>query len=86
MTTAGLGDRGLGVEVYNQAGMQLVVHEGVIEGFNSVMAYLPERRIAVIILSNVNSRALRPMMNQLLNEAAGAKITTDHPGIGTLQP
>ncbi len=67
MTSAGLGGYGFGVEVSNRAGMQLIVHGGGIEGFNTVMGYLPERRIAIIILSNVNTSSLRGMFDQLLN-------------------
>ncbi len=45
----------------------MIVHEGVIEGYNAIMGYLPERKVTIIILSNVNTSSLRKMFNKLLD-------------------
>jgi CubicO group peptidase (beta-lactamase class C family) len=54
MTTAGKGDYGLGVQVTWQHGVEVVCHDGGIEGFNAYLGYVPGRQITVVVLSNVN--------------------------------
>ena len=66
MTTPGKVSHGFGVGVTTEDGMKLVEHNGAIEGFVAHLAYLPEPRIAVIVLSNVFGGAPPAMGNQLL--------------------
>jgi CubicO group peptidase (beta-lactamase class C family) len=74
MTTPGKGNYGLGVFVRNQDGLEVVDHGGGIEGFNTQLTYVPERRIAVIVLSNVNGAAPAAMGNQLLDVVLGKPV------------
>jgi CubicO group peptidase (beta-lactamase class C family) len=67
MTTPGKGDYGLGVFIANKDGVKVVSHGGGIEGFNTHLAYAPDRRIAIVVLSNVNGGAPDAMGDQLFD-------------------
>jgi len=54
MTTPGKGDYGLGVGVEDMDGLKLVQHGGGIEGFNTFLLSVPERKIVIVALANVN--------------------------------
>jgi len=51
-----------------------VDHGGGIEGFNTFLSYVPERKIAVVVLSNVNGGAPDQMAHQLLNVVLGKPV------------
>ena len=74
MTTPGLGDYGFGVFVKNSDGVRIVSHNGGIEGFNTSLAYVPERRLAVIVLSNMNGGAIGPVSEKLMQVALGKTV------------
>jgi len=74
MTTPGKGDYGLGVFVANKDGVKVVSHGGGIEGFNTHLAYAPDRRLAVVVLSNVNGGAPGSMGDQLLDVVLGKPV------------
>lgn len=74
MTTAGKGDYGLGVGVAQTDGVRTVLHGGGIEGFNTQLTYVPERKIAVVVLSNVSGLAPNNMAQQLLKVALGKAV------------
>jgi CubicO group peptidase (beta-lactamase class C family) len=74
MTTPGKGDYGLGVFIANRDGVRVVSHGGGIEGFNTNLMYAPEKRIAVIVLSNVNGGAPDSMGNQLMDTVLGKPV------------
>jgi CubicO group peptidase (beta-lactamase class C family) len=74
MTTAGKGNYGLGVGVDDKDGMKLVSHGGGIEGFNTFLSYIPEKRIAVVVLANVNGSAPGAMAGQLLDVVLGKPV------------
>jgi CubicO group peptidase (beta-lactamase class C family) len=71
MTTSG---KGLGVAVATEDGMKVVDHNGAIEGFVAHLAYVPELRIAVIVLSNVFGGAPPAMGNQLVEAMLGKTV------------
>lgn len=75
MTTPGKGDYGLGVEIGKRDGRTVIDHNGRIEGFDTYLAYEPEQRIAVVVLSNVNGVAPHVMGPQLLDVASGNSVT-----------
>ena len=75
MTTPGKGDYGLGVMAANKYGLKIVQHGGGIEGFNTNLMYVPDRRIAIIVLGNVNGSAPPVMSNQLLDVVLGKPVT-----------
>ena len=72
MTTAGKRNYGLGVE--DMDGLKVVDHGGGIEGFNTFLSYAPEKKIAVVVLSNVNGAAPDQMAHQLLNVVLGKPV------------
>src|SRR5579863_74098 len=74
MTTPGKGNYGLGVFIENHDGVRVVSHGGGIEGFNTHLAYAPEKQIAVIVLSNVNGAAPDTMGGQLMDTALGKPV------------
>ena len=75
MTTPGKGNYGLGVAVAEKDGLKEVSHGGGIEGFNTELIYVPERRIAVVVLGNVNGTAPALMGEQLLDVVLGKPVT-----------
>jgi CubicO group peptidase (beta-lactamase class C family) len=74
MTTAGKGDYGLGVEISKLDGVAVVQHDGGIEGFNTQLTYIPDRGIAIVVLSNVNGPAPGAMGEQLLGVVLGKPV------------
>jgi CubicO group peptidase (beta-lactamase class C family) len=74
MTTPGKGDYGFGVGVVQQNGVKVIQHGGGIEGFNTQLAYVPDRKITVVVLSNVNGSAPGSMGTQLLDVAMGKHV------------
>ena len=74
MTTAGKRNYGLGVGVEDMDGLKVVDHGGGIEGFNTFLSYAPEKKIAVVVLSNVNGAAPDQMAHQLLNVVLGKPV------------
>ncbi len=74
MTTPGKGNYGLGVFIENLDGVRVVSHDGGIEGFNTHLAYAPEKQIAVVVLSNVNGAAPGTMGGQLMNAVLGEPV------------
>jgi hypothetical protein len=75
MTTAGQGNYGLGIGVDTIDGLKVLQHDGGIEGFNTHLAYVPEKKIAVVVLSNVNGAAPGQMGGQLLDVVLGKPVT-----------
>jgi CubicO group peptidase (beta-lactamase class C family) len=74
MTTPGKVSHGFGIGVTAEDGMKLVEHNGAIEGFVAHLAYVPEPRIAVIVLSNVFGGAPPAMGNQLVEAMLGKTV------------
>ena len=74
MTTPGKGNYGLGVFIADKDGVKLVSHGGGIEGFNTNLMYAPERRIAVIVLGNVNGAGPGEMGDQLFDAVLGKPV------------
>lgn len=74
MTTGGLGNYGMGLFIENRNGVRMVFHGGGIEGFNTSLAYVPERRLAVIVLSNMNSGAIGAVSDKLMQVALGRPV------------
>ena len=75
MTTPGKRDYGLGVEIHDLGGNRVIMHGGAIEGFSGELTYVPDRRIAVIVLGNVNGAAPDPMSRQLVDATLGRPVT-----------
>jgi CubicO group peptidase (beta-lactamase class C family) len=74
MTTPGRVSHGFGVGVSMEDGFKVVDHNGAIEGFVAHLAYVPEPRIVVIVLSNVFGGAPPAMGNQLVETMLGKTV------------
>ena len=74
MTTPGKGNYGFGVFIGNHDGLKVIGHSGAIEGFNSNLIYVPEGRIAVVVLSNVSGSAPSQMGSELLDTVLGKPV------------
>jgi CubicO group peptidase (beta-lactamase class C family) len=74
MTTPGKGDYGLGVMIHNEDSVKVVEHGGGIEGFNSNLIYVLDKRICVVVLANVNGTAPAQMGQQLLDVTLGKPV------------
>jgi CubicO group peptidase (beta-lactamase class C family) len=74
MTRAGLGDYGMGLVIGKHAGEPMIWHNGGIEGFHSYVAWLPARRLTVVILANDESAPDEIMGAQLIDVAEGRPV------------
>ncbi len=74
MTTPGKGNYGLGVFIEDKGGVKVVSHGGGIEGFNTHLAFAPEKRICVVVLSNVNGAAPDSMGGKLMDVVLGKPV------------
>lgn len=74
MTTAGLGEYGMGLFIRTADGHQLISHDGTIEGFESSLNYYPERQLTIIVLGNVRTDAPQRIAAQLGKVAFGEKV------------
>lgn len=74
MTTPGKGNYGLGVMIDARDGVTVVHHGGGIEGFNTHLAYAPDRHICVVVLSNVNGNAPDAMAGKLMDVMLGKAV------------
>ena len=64
----------LGVFVGEHQGHKVVYHDGDIEGFDTYMAYYPADKVVVVVLGNVQSRAISGIGAKLGIVANGGKI------------
>ena len=74
MTTPFMRDYAFGLAVLNVSGHRVIEHTGGIEGFNSALAYYPEDKLAVVVLSNLNGQAPLDMANKLAAIAHGEQV------------
>lgn len=74
MTTAGKGGEGLGVVIADEQGLKVIEHSGGMPGYSAQLTYVPERKLAVIILSNVYGSGAPDMAAQLLDVALGKPV------------
>lgn len=65
----------LGVAVLTPDGSTLITHSGGIEGFNSWLGYDPDRKLAVIVLANLNGGAADRIGRSLMTVARGGAVT-----------
>ena len=75
MTTPGKGGYGLGVFVRQEAGTTVVTHDGGIEGFNTYLTYIPDKKVTVVVLGNVSGEAPGGMGANLVKALLGEPVT-----------
>jgi CubicO group peptidase (beta-lactamase class C family) len=74
MTTPGKGTFGLGVEVKQEEGEQVISHTGGIQGFVADLRYYPEKHLSVIVLSNTESKETLELSQQLSRQARSGHL------------
>src|SRR5438132_8514743 len=74
MTTPFKHDYGYGLAVRTAPGYTVIEHGGGIEGFNPQLAYDPDRKLAVIVLGNLNGGAPDEIARQLMSLLQGEKV------------
>jgi CubicO group peptidase (beta-lactamase class C family) len=75
MTTPFKDDYAFGLMVGTQDGHKRIEHNGGIEGFNTALAYYPDDKLTVVVLSNINGSAPDSMYSKLAAVAFGAQVT-----------
>src|SRR4029077_410851 len=77
MTTPFKNNYALGVVVQTADGRTVVNHGGGIEGFNTFLAYYPDDKLTVVVLSNINGTAPNAIASKLATVAHGCTIQTN---------
>jgi CubicO group peptidase (beta-lactamase class C family) len=75
LTTPVRNNYAFGLMVTEAGGNRTIGHSGGIEGFNTHMAYDPERRMTVIVLGNLNGPGPDQVAGSLLALARGETVT-----------
>lgn len=47
---------GLGWRIYDYAGQEVITHAGSVEGYSAQIAFLPERNVGIVVLTNSRSK------------------------------
>ena len=74
MTTPFKGGYALGVAVQTANGRKAVQHGGGIDGFNTFLAYYPDTKVTVAVLSNINGGAPTQIAGKLAEVAHGGTV------------
>jgi CubicO group peptidase (beta-lactamase class C family) len=74
MTTPFKDDYACGLMVHTVNGRKVIEHGGGIEGFNTMLAYYPEDKLTVVVLSNMNGPATPDIALKLAALAHGEKV------------
>jgi CubicO group peptidase (beta-lactamase class C family) len=74
MTTPFKDDYAFGLTVTTQDGHKRIQHNGGIEGFNTALAYYPDDKLTVAVLSNINGAAPDQMYLKLAAVAFGGQV------------
>lgn len=64
----------LGIGVQNAGGVTTIEHGGGIEGFNTSLAYDPDRKITVVVLGNLNGPSPGKLSKSLMTLARGGAV------------
>jgi CubicO group peptidase (beta-lactamase class C family) len=75
MTTPGLGGYAMGLVAAKRDGEPIMWHNGGIEGFHSYLAWLPGRRLTVVVLSNDERAPVDAIGSRLIDVASGRPVT-----------
>ncbi|MEX0644795.1 MAG: serine hydrolase domain-containing protein [Parvularculaceae bacterium] len=62
---------GLGWRIYDYAGHQVINHSGGVEGYGAQIAWLPERDIGIVILSNTRAKRVYRILPAFLDLELG---------------
>jgi CubicO group peptidase (beta-lactamase class C family) len=78
MITPFKNDYGLGLTSTMRNGRRVIAHGGGIDGFNTYLAYYPESKTTVIVLSNINGNVPGTLAGQLAALMHGETVTLKH--------
>lgn len=83
MTKPVRNDYAMGLIIEKQPAGTRIWHNGAIDGFNSYLAWDPERKITVVVLGNVESMAPDRVARKLLSVSQGKTVVlpSEHKGI-----
>jgi CubicO group peptidase (beta-lactamase class C family) len=79
MITPGMGDFGLGVVIQQDQDQRVISHTGGIQGFVADLRYYPDKHIAVIVLSNTESKETLALSEQLSKQAVSGSLSFSAP-------
>lgn len=65
---------GYGWRIYDYAGATVINHSGSVEGYSAQIAFIPERNVGVVFLTNSRSRPFFELMPAFLNEELGLPV------------
>jgi CubicO group peptidase (beta-lactamase class C family) len=74
MTTPFKNNYAFGLEVRTVNGHKVINHGGGIQGFNTMVAYYPDDKLEVIVLSNINGAAPQDLSTKLAAVVHGEKV------------
>ena len=75
MTHRGLGHYGAGEFNDTRHGEAVISHSGAMEGFATALHYLPDRRISVVVLSNIQPSTEWAISDQLMDVMLGDPVS-----------
>lgn len=62
---------GLGWRIYQYAGTKVVTHSGSVEGYGAQIAFLPEKGVGIVLLTNSNTKKFWRILPKFLNHELG---------------
>lgn len=62
---------GLGWRIYTYSGAQLINHAGSVEGYAAQIAFLPEQRSGIVLMTNSNTKAFWKILPAFLDRELG---------------
>jgi CubicO group peptidase (beta-lactamase class C family) len=74
MTTPFKDDYACGLMIHTATGHKVIEHGGGIEGFTTMLAYYPEDKLTIVVLSNFNGPAPPDIASKLAALAHGEKV------------
>jgi CubicO group peptidase (beta-lactamase class C family) len=72
---------GLGWFVSDYAGRQLIEHDGGVDGFTTTLAFMPEERLSVIVLTNTDANSLYAALKWRILDAYMKQPVKDYSSI-----
>jgi beta-lactamase class C len=62
---------GLGWRIYQRAGHKVINHSGSVEGYGAQIAFLPEKNVGIVLLTNSNSKQFWSILPSFLDHELG---------------
>ena len=62
---------GYGWRIYDYGGSRVINHSGSVEGYSAQIAFIPERNVGVVVMTNSRSREFYELLPTFLNDELG---------------